>query len=30
MDVIYLLLVLVLFAASLGFIRVCDRVRGQS
>jgi hypothetical protein len=30
MDLVYLLLVFALLAAALGFIRVCDRVRGQS
>jgi len=30
MDCVYLLLVLALFAAGLGFIWLCERVRGQS
>jgi hypothetical protein len=30
MDFIYLFLVIVLFGASLGFVRVCERVRGQT
>lgn len=30
MDLIYLLLVLALFAAAFGFVRVCDGVRGRS
>jgi hypothetical protein len=27
MDIVYLLLVAALFASSLGFVRLCDRVR---
>lgn len=30
MDLIYLLLVLVLFAAAFGFVRMCGAVRGRS
>jgi hypothetical protein len=29
MDAIYLLLVFALFALAFGFIRLCERVRGQ-
>jgi hypothetical protein len=30
MDLVYLLLVFVLFATAFGFMRLCERVRGQS
>lgn len=30
MDLVYLLLVFALFAGALGFIRLCDGVRGPS
>jgi hypothetical protein len=30
MDIVYLLLVFLLFATALAFVRLCERVRGQS